>query len=136
MAMGRRELKPSELWVTTEEITRPALHPSTTAYMCAQVTGSPVANSVTSQPRATSPSVMLLATVSHAPYCRGDVRQPTERIFSSWELSYRYRLFLLHGGQDLSEWDGGKTRGVIGQTMGNNQFAVVEQCTAGIAMHA
>src|ERR1700733_12737410 len=36
-----------------------------------------VANNVTSQPRETSPSVMLLATVSHAPYCRGGVRQAT-----------------------------------------------------------
>src|SRR5437773_461845 len=35
------------------------------------------ANNVTSQPRATSPSVMLLATVSQAPYCRGGVRQAT-----------------------------------------------------------
>src|ERR1035441_6706650 len=34
-----------------------------------------LANNVTSQPRATSPSVMLLATVSQAPYCRGGVRQ-------------------------------------------------------------
>src|SRR3954447_12436822 len=38
---------------------------------------SPVANSVTSQPRATNPSAMLPATVSHAPYCRGGVRQAT-----------------------------------------------------------
>src|SRR5258708_37499512 len=36
-----------------------------------------LANNVTSQPRATSPSVMLLATVSQAPYCRGGVRQAT-----------------------------------------------------------
>src|SRR5208283_4888948 len=36
-----------------------------------------VANRVTSQPRATSPSAMLLATVSQAPYCRGGVRQAT-----------------------------------------------------------
>ena len=39
--------------------------------------GIPVANNVTSQPRATRPSVMLLATVSQAPYCRGGVRQAT-----------------------------------------------------------
>ena len=38
---------------------------------------SALANNVTSQPRATSPSVTLLATVSHAPYCRGGVRQAT-----------------------------------------------------------
>ena len=51
--------------------------PSTTACRWARVTESPVANKVTSQPRATSPSVMLLATVSQAPYCRGGVRQAT-----------------------------------------------------------
>src|SRR5579859_6237865 len=38
---------------------------------------SPVAKSVTSHPRVTSPSVMLLATVSQAPYCRGGVRHAT-----------------------------------------------------------
>jgi hypothetical protein len=27
MAMGRRKSKQSELWVTTEEITKPASHP-------------------------------------------------------------------------------------------------------------
>src|SRR6266496_2729219 len=50
---------------------------STTACRRARVTESRVANNVTSQPRAASPSVMLLATVSHAPYCRGGVRQAT-----------------------------------------------------------
>src|SRR3984893_394339 len=48
---------------------------STTACRRARVTESVLANNVTSQPRATSPSVMLLATVSQAPYCRGGVRQ-------------------------------------------------------------
>src|SRR4029079_16295489 len=48
---------------------------SNTACKCAQVKESPLANKVTSQPRATSPSATLLATVSHAPYCRGGVRQ-------------------------------------------------------------
>src|ERR1035438_7632911 len=38
---------------------------------------SPLANKVTSQPRATSPSAMLPATVSQAPYCRGGVRHAT-----------------------------------------------------------
>src|SRR5580700_4611114 len=38
---------------------------------------SPLANKVTSQPRATRPSAILPATVSHAPYCRGGVRQAT-----------------------------------------------------------
>jgi hypothetical protein len=37
----------------------------------------PGGDNVTSQPRATSPSVTLLATVSQAPYCRGGVRQAT-----------------------------------------------------------
>src|SRR5713226_2695447 len=50
---------------------------STTACRWARVTESLLANNVTSQPRATSPSVMLLATVSQAPYCRGGVRQAT-----------------------------------------------------------
>src|SRR5271154_2355267 len=49
----------------------------TTACSLARVTESPLANSVTSHPRATSPSATLLATVSHAPYCRGGVRQAT-----------------------------------------------------------
>src|SRR5580658_4195869 len=48
---------------------------STTACRRARVTESLLANNVTSQPRATSPSVMLLATVSQAPYFRGGVRQ-------------------------------------------------------------
>src|SRR5580704_18949058 len=48
---------------------------STTECRRARVTESPLANNVTSQPRATSPSVILLATVSQAPYCRGGVRQ-------------------------------------------------------------
>ena len=38
---------------------------------------SAVANRVTSHPRATRPSVILLATVSHAPYCRGGVLHAT-----------------------------------------------------------
>src|SRR5580698_5214453 len=50
---------------------------STTECSRARVMESPVAKSVTSHPRATSPSVMLLATVSQAPYCRGGVRQAT-----------------------------------------------------------
>src|ERR1700722_12166456 len=48
---------------------------STTACRRARVTESLLANKVTSQPRAASPSVMLLATVSQAPYRRGGVRQ-------------------------------------------------------------
>src|SRR5579871_2159088 len=50
---------------------------STTACRRALVTESLVANKVTSQPRETSPSAILPATVSQAPYCRGGVRQAT-----------------------------------------------------------
>src|ERR1700734_516613 len=50
---------------------------STTECKRARVTESPGAKSVTSHPRATRPSVMLLATVSQAPYCRGGVRHAT-----------------------------------------------------------
>src|SRR5688500_10752945 len=50
---------------------------STTACKRPLVIESLVAKSVTPQPRATSPSATLLATVSQAPYCRGGVRQAT-----------------------------------------------------------
>src|SRR5207253_9317150 len=49
---------------------RSTLFPYTTLFR----SESPVANKVTFQPRETSPSVTLLATVSQAPYCRGGVR--------------------------------------------------------------
>ena len=71
---------------------------------------------------------MLLATVSHAPYFRGGVRQATvtgQPLFC-WGWSCCYTVFLIHGSQHLSEWDGCETRGVIGQTIGNDQFAIVE----------
>src|ERR1700761_9246057 len=50
---------------------------STTECKRALVTESPVAKRVTSHPLATRPSVMLLATVSQAPYGRGGVRHAT-----------------------------------------------------------
>src|SRR5436853_6411954 len=33
----------------------------------------------------------------------------------------------MHGSQHLIEWDGSETRGVIGKTIRNDQFAVVEE---------
>src|SRR6267143_5506857 len=69
----------SEMWrysATLGSTAESSSYPlSTTACRRARVTESLLANNVTSQPRATSPSVMLLATVSQAPYCRGGVRQ-------------------------------------------------------------
>src|SRR6266849_1212857 len=69
----------SEMWrysATLGSTAESSSYPlSTTACRGARVTESLLANNVTSQPRATSPSVMLLATVSQAPYCRGGVRQ-------------------------------------------------------------
>src|SRR6266851_2974540 len=71
----------SEMWrysATLGSTAESSSYPlSTTACRRARVTKSPLANNVTSQPRATSPSVMLLATVSQAPYCPGGVRQAT-----------------------------------------------------------
>ena len=40
--------------------------------------------------------------------------------------------FLLHGCQYLIEWNGSEAGGVIGQTIRNDQFAVMEESTAGI----
>src|SRR6266436_4392579 len=69
----------SEMWrysATLGSTAESSSYPlSTTACRRARVTESLLANNVISQPRATSPSVMLLATVSQAPYCRGGVRQ-------------------------------------------------------------
>src|SRR5438445_9396720 len=102
---------------------------STTAWRWARVTESRVANNVTSHPRDTSPSAMLPATVSHAPYCRGGVRQATG---DSTATLFCCIVMLLHGGQHFREWSGCETRGVIGQTVGNDQLAVVDQSAAGI----
>src|SRR5271166_3668898 len=98
---------------------------STTACRCARVIESPVANSVTSQPRETRPSVMLLATVSHAPYCRGGVRQATGERTATL-------LFRMHGGQNFGERNGSETRGVIRQTVRNDQFIPMHQRAAGV----
>ncbi len=93
-----------------------------------------MANRVTSQPRATSPSAMLLATVSHAPYCRGGVRQATGERTATLLLGIAHAVADLSSSwrQHLIERDGRETRGVIGQTVGNDQFAVVDQRAAGI----
>src|ERR1700730_16172448 len=40
--------------------------------------------------------------------------------------------FGLHGRQNLSEWDRCETGGVIGQTIGNDQHAIVNQSAARI----
>src|ERR1700693_429377 len=87
---------------------------------------SPVANKVTSQPRATSPSAMLPATVSQAPYCRGGVRQATGDNTAIFLLGM-VMLVLLHGSQNLIEWNGRETGGVIGQSIRDDQFAVVQE---------
>src|ERR1700748_2335229 len=69
---------------------------STTACRRARVTESLLANNVTSQPRATRPSVMLLATVSQAPYCRGGVRQAigesTANLLSALDMLFNARV--------------------------------------------
>src|ERR1035438_135805 len=49
-----------------------------------------------------------------------------------WGESRWYKGFLLHSIEYLSERDCGETRGVIGQTIGNDQFALVEQSAARI----
>src|ERR1700747_252469 len=108
---------------------------STTACKRARVTESLLANNVTSQPRATSPSVTLLATVSHAPYCRGGVRPAIgDRIAT--RLLGTFMLFddtfLLHGRQHFIERNGCKTGGMIGHAIGNDQFAVVEEGATGV----
>src|SRR5580704_7358551 len=108
---------------------------STTACRRARVTESLLANNVTSQPRATSPSAMLLATVSHAPYCRGGVRQAigdrtATRLLGS--IMPVRRHFLLHGRQHFIEGNGSKTGRMIGHAIGNDQFAVVDECATGI----
>src|SRR6476646_10361381 len=88
---------------------------------------SPVANSVTSQPRAASPSEMLPATVSHAPYCRGGVRQATGA-----RTAIRWSGIALHGSQHLAQRDGCEAGSVIGKAVGNDQFTIVDQRAASI----
>src|SRR5580704_3450728 len=81
---------------------------STTACSSALVTESALANNVTSQPRATSPSVMLLATVSQAPYCRGGVRQATgdKTAILLPQVTFNSIAFSVHGGQNFVNLDG------------------------------
>src|ERR1022692_2542036 len=75
---------------------------STTAWRRARVTESPVANSVTSQPCATRPSVMLPATVSHAPYCRGGVRHATGE-----RMAIRLEDFVIRLNEPRQSWSDG-----------------------------
>src|ERR1017187_2582788 len=82
-----------------------------------------------------SPSVTLLATVSQAPYCRGGVRQAIGDRIATLLLG-SLMLFdgtsLVHGSQHFIEGNGSETGGVIGHGIGNDQFAVVHESTAGI----
>src|SRR5579872_2793626 len=103
---------------------------STTACRCALVTESPVANRVTSHPRATSPSVMLPATVSQAPYCLGGVRHATGDRTAILLLGTV--MVLLHSTQHLIERYCCETCGVIGQAIGDYQLAPVQQSAARI----
>src|SRR5713101_1656188 len=41
-------------------------------------------------------------------------------------------IFLMHGSQHLIEWNGSDARGVIGQTIRNDELAVVEERAARI----
>src|SRR6266849_754053 len=41
-------------------------------------------------------------------------------------------IFVIHGSQHLIEWDGRESGGVIGHTIRNDQFAVVEESAARI----
>lgn len=91
---------------------------------------SPVANNVTSQPRATRPSVILLATVSHAPYCRGGVRQATGD--STAILLLGMIMASTHGCQYSVERCGSEAGGMICQAVWDDQVAFVEESTTGI----
>src|SRR5437868_3709647 len=102
---------------------------STTACRRARVTESLVANSVTSHPRDTSPSAMLPATVSQAPYCRGGVRQATgDRIATLLPV----RMYLVHCAQYVLERYGDEAGSVVGVGIGNNQPILVDQGAARI----
>ncbi len=77
----------------------------------------------------------LLATVSQAPYCRGGVRHAIGDRIATLLLGSLMLFdgdFLVHGSQHFSEGCRGETGGVIGHGIGNDQFAVVHESTAGI----
>src|SRR3984885_9329059 len=98
---------------------------------------SPVANKVTSQPRATSPSAMLPATVSQAPYCRGGVRQATgdrtATLFPGINILMTCgSAFRTHGSQYLFKRDSREAGSMVGQTIRNDQLTVMEQSAARI----
>src|SRR5216684_1195285 len=129
----------SEMWrysATLGSTAESSSYPlSTTACRRARVTESLLANNVTSQPRATSPSVMLLATVSPGAILPGR-RSPSYRRQDSHSfvgLSHAVRrYFLVHGSQHFIEGNGSETGGVVGHAVGNDQFAVVEESATSI----
>src|ERR1700721_2184832 len=90
---------------------------STTACSRTFVMESLLANKVTSQPLATSPSAMLLATVSQAPYWRGGVRQATGARMATLRFE---AISLGHGRQHVVQGNGGKAGGGIGQPVRND----------------
>src|SRR5271154_2566796 len=99
---------------------------ATTECSRARVIESPVAKSVTSHPRATRPSVMLPATVSQAPYCRGGVRHATGDRIATLLPAINIQIacgssFRTHSGQYVFERDGGEAGSVVGQTIRNDQ---------------
>src|SRR6266849_2053389 len=77
---------------------------------------------------------MLLATVSHAPYCRGGVLQATGDRTATLLLGIVMLVKgpLLHASQNLIEWNGSEARGVIGQAIRDDQLALVEESAASI----
>src|SRR6185437_9522419 len=90
---------------------------------------SPLANNVTSQPRATSPSAMLPATVSQAPYWRGGVRQATgDRMATLLPVC----MCLAHRTQYVVECHRHEAGGVVGVGIGNDQAIAVHQGAARI----
>src|SRR6186713_1399724 len=91
---------------------------------------SPVANRVTSHPRATSPSAILPATVSHAPYWRGGVRHATgDRIATVFPV---LTSPLLHRGQHLVQRHGRATGRVIRIGVGKDELAPMHERAAGV----
>src|SRR5438132_1021949 len=66
---------------------------------------------------------------------------PTRRIVAEefsmllatgWLRAFSESSFRFHGSQHVSEWDGCETGGVIGQTIGNDQSAAVDQSATSI----
>jgi len=78
---------------------------------------------------------MLPATVSQAPYCRGGVRQAigdrTATLLAGFVMLFD-DTFLVHGSQHSSEGNGSETGGVIGHSIGDDEFAIVEESATGV----